>query len=504
MRSSAAGCLIALVILLSSCDTGPEQGRLTDQGRTVVPRGNGGNIILAAETDGALSSGPEGFGPELKVRLPAEYIPSQAVTVNLDLDESEEQIIVFKRRDDPDDLIRLLVVAFDPIRNSWIRAWEGVTAATSVRSFSVYTDDLIGDHEQEIVAFGINTNGEQTLDVFRKTSDALGLGLSYAPILSVAADVTIDIDKVARPDSYEAMDTVTIPSYTVLAERRDRTSANPFDSIRTTYFWDFSARRYVPGRVESVSGEAIADGRLRDLFAGNEHDFERFLSGPWYRSSDTETTQLAFFGHRDRTIVFHNGHLQQAYLWDNSTKAVYGRGVSLFITNESIRTVKRLVSVSVQDLNRITIAIQGTNGLDGTYERLTGSLQTAVLRTEARMRLSETELSGLYRSDAGIEIVFRNPEFTFRDGGLRSSGGYALYGLGADLILAMKHVDENRLPQEQLTYRATFRETRGDDRIVRRLRLERGEIGIAGFFDTGHPEITLEQIVMIDNGRSSQ
>ena len=504
MRSFAAGCLLVLSVLLASCDTAQEQNRLADLGRVVVPRGNGGSIVLAAEADTDLSAAPEGTGPELKVRLPAEYIPSQAVTVNLDLDDSEEQIIVFKRRDDPDDLIRLLVVAFDPIRNSWIRAWEGVTAATSLRSFSVYTDDLVGDHEQEIVAFGINTDGEQTLDVFRRTADALGLGLSYIPILSIAADVTIDIEKVARPESYEAMETVVAPSYTVMAERRNLESDNPFDTVRTTYFWDFADRRYVPGRVESISGEAIADGRLRDLFAGNERDFERFLSGPWYRSSDTGTTQLAFFGDRDRTIVFHSGHLQQAYRWDNSTKTVYGRGISLFVTNESIRTVKRLVSVSVQDLNRITIAIQGTDGLDGTYERLTGSLQTAVLRTEARMRLSEIELSGLFRSDGGMEIVFRYPEFTFRDGRRHSSGGYTLYRLGSDLVLAMKHIDENRLPTEQLTYRATFQETHGDDRIIRRLRLERGEIGIAGFIDTGHPEIMLEQIVMTEEGRRIQ
>jgi hypothetical protein len=491
--------VILLALVLSACSEPAQRSELEEPGRVVAPRGGNG-IVLAAETTTERSDDDRDSGPELKVRLPSEYIYSQAVTVNLDLDETDEQIIVFKRRDDPDDLIRLLVVSFDPIRNSWIRAWEGVTAATSVRSFTVYTDDLIGDHEQEIVAFGINEDGEQTLDVFRRTNDALGLGLSFAPILAIAADVTIEVDEVPRSEAYEAMETVSAPSYPIIAERRDPESENVFDTVRTTYFWDYGARRYVPGRLESISGEAIEDDRLRDLFAGTEEDFEQFLSGPWYRSSDAGEIQMVFFGPREGTIVFHSGYLQQSFIWDNSTKTVYGRGVSLFVTNENIHTVKKLVNVSVGDLNRVTISIQGFDGLDGTYERLAGSLQSAVLESDARVTLSEIDLAGLYRSDSGVEIFFGNPEFTYRDGSDPTAGGYVLYELGSDLVLSMKFVDENRLPTEQRDYRAVYVENHEEDRIVRRLELTRGRIGIAGFEATGAEELVLEQIEVLGDG----
>jgi hypothetical protein len=497
MRTALLSALV-LSVLLTSCNPNPEEGEITEPGKIVVPRGGEG-IVLASEAEPVTPTETQNGGPELKVRLPSEYIPSQAITVNLDLDETDEQIIVFKRRDDPDDLIRLLVVTFDPIRNSWIRAWEGATAATSVRSFSVYTDDLIGDHEQEIVAFGINNNGEQTLDVFRRTSDALGLGLSFSPILSIAADVTIEIEEVSRSEAYEAMETISAPSYRVVAERRDQESENVFDTVKTTYFWDYSARRYVAGRVESISGDVIEDSRLRDLFAGNEQDFEQFLSGPWYRSSDAGEIQIAFFDPREETIVFHSGYLQQSFIWDNSTKTVYGRGISLFVTNESIRTVNKLVNISVQDLNRITVSIAGSNGLDGTYERLTGSLQTAVLRSDARVRLSDIELSGLYRADEGLEIVFSAPEFTYRTAESRKVGGYVLYELGAELVLSLKFVDENRLPVEQRDYRVTYEQIQDDDRLVRRLQLEPGDVGIAGFSESGEDELVLEQITVVED-----
>jgi len=488
---------LAVLSTLAACNPNPEQAEITNPGRIVAPSGGNG-IVLASEAEPQQQADTSSPGPELKARLPAEYIPSQAIDVNLDLDETDEQIIVFKRRDDPQDLIRLLVVSFDPIRNSWIRAWEGVTAATSVRSVSVYTDDLIGDLEQEIVAFGINSDGEQTLDVFRRTSDSLGLGLSYTSVLSIAADVTIDIEETPRSEAYEAMEVASAPSFPVVAERRDLDSDNVFDTVKTTYFWDYGARRYVVGRVESISGESIADGQLSDLFAGNEQDFEQFLSGPWYRSSDAGDAKIAFFGTRDRTIVFHSGYLQQSFVWDNSTKTVYGRGISLFVTNESIRTVKRLVSVSVQNPNRITVSMQGSDGLDGTYDRLTGSLQSAVLRGDARVSLSEMQIGGLYRADSGLEVVFSDPEFTWREGEQNAVGGYALFQLGGDLILSMKFTDDNRLPVDQLDYRVAYEESRDDDRLVRRLRMSPGDIGIAGFFPTGERDLILEQIEILE------
>ncbi|MFP4114310.1 MAG: pallilysin-related adhesin [Spirochaetota bacterium] len=497
MRTALVPALI-LTVMLASCTQNPEETRISEPGKTVTPRG-GGDIVVASETEAELPRDSENGGAELKVRLPAEYIPSQAITANLDLDETDEQIIVFKRRDDPDDRIRLLVVTFDPIRNSWIRAWEGATAATSVRSFTVYTDDLIGDHEQEIIAFGINSNGEQTLDVFRRTSDALGLGLSFAPILSIAADVTIDIREVERSEAYEAMETISAPSYSIVAERRDHDSENQFDSLETTYYWDYGARRYVTGRVESISGDVIEDSRLRDLFAGSETDFEEFLSGPWYRSSEGGEIRIASFDPRDRAVVFHSGHLQQSFVWDSSTKTVYGRGITLYLTNESIRALRKRLHVSVQDLNRISVSIPGTDGLDGTYDRLTGSLQAAVLESESRVRLSEHELSGLYRADDGLEVVFSNPEFSHRRGDTRSNGGYVLYRIGDELVLSLKFVDDNRLPIEQRDYRVTYEETSDDERIVRRLVLEPGEVGIAGFSETGDPETVLEQIELVED-----
>ncbi len=496
MRFAAS---LLIIVLLAGCTARIADGEISDPGRSVVPKGGNG-IVLASEAPVAAAVDNVTVAPDLRVRLPDEYLPSQVFTMNLDLDETEEQIIVFKRRDDPNDLIRILVVSFDPIRNSWIRAWEGATAANNVRSFTLYTDDLIGDHEQEIVCFGINNAGEQTLDIFRRTSNTLGLGLAYSPILSLAADVNISIVEIDRSEAFEALEIVSGQSFPVIVERRDPETSNVFATVKTSYFWDFSTRRYVPGFEERVSGEVIQDSRLRDLFAGSEAEFEEFLDGPWYRTTSVpDEVQIVFFGTRDRTIVFHSGYLQRAFNWDDSSKTVYGRGIQLFVTNEILRSLKRLISVSVTDLNRISLVVQDTDGLDGTYDRLTVSLQEAILDRNARIAvLSEFQPRGLYVSDGGLEIVFGDPDFTYRDGEGQRSGGFALYRINGDAVLEFKFVDENRLPVESRRYSVEYSETTDDDRLIRTMLLQPGEVGIAGFSSSGEIGITLEQIELLD------
>lgn len=498
--------ICVLLALLFGCAEQTHIDEITQPGRTVTPRGTD-TILLASETD-VEEPGEDAPSLELKVRLPEEYVPSQSVSTNLDINESEEQIIVFKRRDDPEDLIRILVVTFDPVRNNWIRAWEGATDANNNRSFSVYTDDLVGNHEQEIVCFGINSNGEQTLNVFRRTDDALGLGLSYTPILGVAADVRIEIQESPRSEAYESMQTFSGVSFPIFAERRNLESDNVFDTVKTTFFWDFTERRYVEGIVEHISGEVIEDSRLADLFAGDATEFEAFLSGPWFRSSVGGDDQLIlFFGTRERNIVFHRvfstGNLQQSFRWDDSVHPVSGRGVQLFVTNESIRTVKKLVAVTVLDVNRVSVSVQGTTDLDGTFERLTGGLQTAVLTDpDTADTLITRGLSGVYRHDAGTELVFSTPEFTQVENGAQRSGGYAIYSMGPDRILDLKFLDANRLPIDQRRYSIAYDERLDDNRITRTITLLPGEIGIGGFASSGGPEEVYEQIEIVEESAS--
>src|SRR6056297_2340493 len=86
MRIRALAALAVLPIL-AACNPNPEQVEIADPGRVVAPSGGNG-IVLASEAEPQRQTETGSTGPELKARLPAEYIPSQAIDVNLDLDET--------------------------------------------------------------------------------------------------------------------------------------------------------------------------------------------------------------------------------------------------------------------------------------------------------------------------------------------------------------------------------------------------------------------------------
>jgi hypothetical protein len=158
----------------------------------------------------------------------------------------------------------------------------------------------------------------------------------------------------------------------------------------------------------------------------------------------------------------------------------------------------------VQDLNGITINMQGSDDLDGTYDRLTGSLQSAVLGNDTDIaELSDIAPRGLYQGDDGLEIVFGNPEFTMRSASGERSGGYALYRLSGTTILELKYVDANRLPVESRRYAVEYSETTDDDRLIRRMLLTPGIVGISGFAPSTESTLSLEQIELLDEEESA-
>lgn len=489
--------LLTLIALIIGCDNQRVNRSISDAGRSIVPQA-GESIPLAAETPFSAPVAEPEAQPQVRVRLPPEYSPAQVIDLNLDLTDTEEQVVVFKRRDDELDLIRILVLSFDPVRNSWIRAWEGETGANSVRSFTLYTDDLIGDHELELVCFGINNAGEQTLDVFRRTSSALGLGLAYESIAALTADVSIQIQQRERSEAYENLQATSGISYPIEVRRRDPDSEDVLDYVSTTYLWRFELGRYVQSETVRIPGEQVEDAQLREIFGGGVSAFERFLSGPWFRLDQGEQ-RLLHFDLRERSVVFHSGHLQNVFDWDDSVKAVYGRDLQLIVSNAGIEShIERLV-IRAESLSRIRLSAPESGDLSGVYERLSDELQSSIAASRrASARLASLELLGAYRGDEGVELAFSEPEFTMRGTQPSGSGGFVIFELSGDTVLELQFLDVNRLPTETRSFRVSYEEEIGSGRIVRTIELEPGSVGIDGFIPSGAPRLSLEQIEQLE------
>src|SRR5690606_21538266 len=134
----------------------------------------------------------------------------------------------------------------------------------------------------EIVAFGLNAAGEQTLDVFELTSTNTLFGLRYRRVLSVVADIGIEI--VAAPQNYK-----NLAIKGVKVTTRDLSSENDRDTIESIYVWRPADQQFLLLSSEKISGSSIAQSQLSDLFSSNEAVFLNYLRGPWILNTRTSS-----------------------------------------------------------------------------------------------------------------------------------------------------------------------------------------------------------------------
>lgn len=492
----AAGALLLLGCGEEVSETGEPEGA-----RRIIPEAGDG-IVLATDRPSEITI--QGETERVASRLPvtADVLPVQFVDVNLDTDQAEEQIIAFKRNEDQTDRIHLTVADFDSIRNAYVASWEGVTEASNVRTFAVYTYDLVGDHTVEIAAFGMNNEGMQTLDVFRRDRGSGQLGVSYRKVLSVSTAASIEIEELERSTEYKSLQQ-NGRSWPVVVYTPDSESENPADLLRTTYFWRVSESRYVPGPEESVPAVEVEEEQLKELYDGDAERFEQYLRGPWYRATGGEGTnenagapELVYFSREEETISFYRQGAQERFEWLNSYKTVYrdGPGVWTNVRNEALENVRRQVSVSALGYDTIYVSVDGEEYWNGTYRRLSENLQYSLVRERRTgATLSELSLSGLYRNDSNQEILFSNPRFVMRDNGEEVAGGYALFEL-EQTVLELKIIDNSGLLQRRRTFVVEFEEDEGSERIVRRLTLTPARVRSDSIEFTEGRTLRLEQV----------
>src|SRR5512136_2734206 len=136
----APACLLAGLALFSACRReNPSPGELK---------------LTVGSAPQAAAAAAEDQPPVPKVPLERGEVLASVLNCNLDLDASEEQILVLRSQEEPDAPLRIAVADYDSVRGTYIRSWEGPTSATNLRLFEVSIQDLVGDHNQEIVCRG--------------------------------------------------------------------------------------------------------------------------------------------------------------------------------------------------------------------------------------------------------------------------------------------------------------------------------------------------------------
>jgi len=412
--------------------------------------------------------------------------------VNLDLDASEEQILLLTRVK-AESPVRIAVVVYDSIIAGYTISYEQETGSTNRSASSLTFVDLIGDHSVEIVCIGKNTGGEQTIEVLRRSVSPTGFGLYYESIFSHEVDGTAAIETVARSEAYrEGFSNGA--SFAIVTLAPPEVPESLLDLIRVRYYWRFAERRYVRGQEELISGKAIEQLQLQELFRSGAESFEEFLRGAWFLESPAlKEPVYLFYEPNGRRFTYYSKNIQEVYVWGVTYKTLVNQ-VELTGVNKLIPYIRKNLYVRVDGIDSIRLI--GANPWSGIYRRI-DVLQQAGYEQAVPEESGEISLEGVFLSDIGERLFFAGDEFELEWSKRSISGLYSLYSIGTP-ILELKIREKTGVISENLRFRLEYDEILRDDRLYRTLYIEPGVVGVYGFESTGEPVTRYEQIVRVE------
>jgi len=480
--------LIILSASLLACLKPVEEYKPPEMVKEIVP---GSKETSAAQDAYELKS----FNPDSQkpvIKLEADEVLLNTINLNLDLDSSEEQIIVLKDRENPEGKITIAVADYDNVKNSYIRTWQSSTGASNIRSFIVYLDDLIGDHNNEIVCSGRDADGNSTLNVFWKNNSSGNSLLSYISVLDISEKGTIEILQQERSRAYQQglKDGV---SYPITVTREEITESDAIDLIQSYYFWDFPLRHYIKLTEEKIKSTEIMERQLSEVLEGDEKDFYNFIKGPWIKERNVKGSEdlIIFFDPEKEATTLYTENIQENYSWVNSYKVLSNR-LYIRCRNETINYIENELKVVINNMDEITVTVididsqtwaKDPNDIwSQRYRRLNPADRDDTIKSiESVIGKRELPaLTGQYISDSGDLMEFYGSEFHMRTSYADFSGGFAVYSADTD-ILDLKIVDEAGIVTETQTFSMDFQEEEKDRTIERTLVLTPGKLSIFGF-----------------------
>jgi len=417
----------------------------------------------------------------------------QTLVQNLDQDAAEEQILILQNRNNLSLPVIVQVADYDVARKTYYLAWEGTALASASQPLSLHLEDLIGDHQQEVLIQGLDESGRPSLDILRLVPSSGSLGFAYRTIFSKVSSGTIRIEHPLRPETYTNGQNSDL-SASIVTEEPDTMSKNPRDTIRTIYTWLFQKAEYVSTTVERYQRDLTADATLEKIFGGDNASLEAFLGGPWVKSVPEKTGLLIlFFNPEQREITFATSRAQEIYHWETSTRT---SRASLYLagSNDLINLIKLQASVSITAADTVEVTAQDNPAWSGTYKKLDPTAARVLAHQGTQALVQEKPPVGLYRNDKGDEFDFMVPEIRLKLAGVSMSGSVAVFPLGNVTVLQIRVPSRPGLSGFSRAYSLVAKEESSTSRVVRTLRLQGGVLNSKGWVSDQTDPLRLEQV----------
>lgn len=437
-----------------------------------------------------------------KIAIPKEMPLIETIEVNLDSDDSEEQIILVKENREVNARFTILIADYIQLFEYCTLSSSNLTQATNIQSFQVSLLDVCGDKALEIVCTGINKNDGQTIDIFKYMPASVSSGLKYVNILSLTSTGTIDIihGKEGEP---------------MAIERQQIDSENQGIIRRDIFIWNPQALEYSPiGQYEYAYTERIQKKQINDLTLkkiiddpgmGSKLDF---LEGQWIQESEKKQKIYLFFDGKSKTFSIYcdnSKHRSESNIENYNDliirRAFYNR-FNIEGKNEihtfKITTLKvifestDLLKVEVYDNDSSIAKLKPNLERSGTFKRISKEELTQLRSHLFPQRKPLPNINGIYNERLGKQYIFNYPYFKIKkEESEVLNGGYALYHSNVP-ILEMLTFNERGVVKKREVFKFDYVETQTGRKFFKTITLIPGKMTIHGFVETSKEPIKLE------------
>jgi hypothetical protein len=348
----------------------------------------------------------------------------------------EKQFAAYRNLLEIDSAIYLSYIDFDEESRSYKRLWSAKTLATRPGTVSVYAQDLLGDRSVCVLLYGMNSQEEHTLTVFRKNPSAENEDKKelFTKIAELRIEGTITVRQLERGQNQRQ-------SLTISAFGRDMESSNFLDQVEIIFAFNAAKNFYEEISRIRIPGAQVEQRRVRELL-GSFAAFEDFISGLWYHVTSqgiVDKNQYIFFSPPNREIIFYGDETQQVFHWLMSTNTRYGLYVSS--QNISVTTLKRSIDIELESLESIRVRVNedvrlkiGVNApWDGSYRKAEPPENRG-----QKPPLVNAHIDAWYDGSLGKIHFLSDGSYEANSGSSMKQGNYAFFSIGGEELLELR------------------------------------------------------------------
>lgn len=488
-----------LLIFLLACNSKDSQNRLVQQSadfkeisQPQAEEDNNNDIYNSLKLN----------GKDPKIPLPANEKPISIYEANLDLDPHDEQALIAYNNNNPENPLSLWVIDYDMVSESYSKAYFTHLKADNPQNCSLLFEDILGDHNLEIVVSGVTGEGHQSYEIFKKGFGASNNLISYTNIFSHTTPGSISIDRKTRSQRYREGQTNGV-SFSIDVLEKASDSEEKFDLLKKTYYWRYGQNKYILTSTELLSGQQVEQQQLKDLFQSSALKYLETLGGTWRSKS---SNQRIFIDPIGKEVSLITDAEQETYSINRTYKGIYNK-MDVWAENELLPSVESIMTISFLSLDSIRISIwqkeRWTNIPDEIWSGVYHKENMETDETLSMAEVSEAFLpAGLYKNQQGLQIFFDFPQFNMTtQKGEKVNGIASIFTLDDNLVFQLKERNTDGTEGREWIYQLQVDLSKDKYKETRALILQEGEISVSGVIVKDTAPIRLEQIEVFGDFR---